>query len=98
MQAHVGWARPLMRNTKVPADSATHRLSEDREAILRGGEDSDSCEAGDWFPSADRKASLIEEVIGLGKFGRTLTVLTLDPERTDDEDDGDGRWEEPSFR
>lgn len=98
MQAHVGWAHPLMRNAKVPADSATHRLSADRDAILHSGEDSDSCEAGDWFPSADRKAGLIEEVIGLGKFGRTLTVLTLDPERTQDEDEEDDHWEEPRFR
>lgn len=99
MQAHVGWARPLTRHAKVPAESATHRLSQDRDAILRSDEDSDSCEAGDWFPGADRKAGLIEEAIGLGKFGRTLTILTLDAESTQDEDEeDDDRWEEPRFR
>lgn len=98
LQAHVGWARPLMRNAKVPADSATHRLSEDQDAVLRSGEDSDSCEAGDWFPGADRNAGLIEEVVGLGKFGRTLTLLTLDPAAIDDEYEEDDRWEEPRFR
>lgn len=98
MQAHVGWARPLMKNAKVPTDSATHRLSMDNNAILHGSEDSDSCDAGDWFPTADRNAGLIEEAIGLGKFGRTLTVLTLDPECTDDEDENDERWEEPRFK
>lgn len=101
MQVHVGWARPLSRNTMVPADSATHRLSEDRDAILRSDEDSDSCEASDWFPDADRKAGLIEEAIGLGKFGKTLTVLTLDPDATDDDHDerqSSDRWEEPRFR
>ena len=98
MQAHVGWARPLMRNAKVPADSATHRLSADNDAVLHRVEDSDSCEAGDWFPSADRKAGLIEEVIGLGKFGRTLTVLTLDPDSTQDEEEEDDHLEEARFR
>lgn len=98
MQAHVSWARPLMRNAKVPADGATHRLSKDRGAILCSGEDSDSCAACDWFPGADCEAGLIEETIGLGKFGRTLTVLTLDPESLDDEDKEDGRWEEPRFK
>ena len=98
LQSHVGWARPLSRNANVPAESATQRLSQDIDAILRSGEDSDSCEAIDWFPSADSNAGLIEEVIGLGKFGRTLTVLTLDPDCIEDEDEVDDRWEEPRFR
>ncbi|QLQ27761.1 MAG: ImmA/IrrE family metallo-endopeptidase [Pseudoxanthomonas sp.] len=98
MQAHVGWARALMRNAKVPAASATNRLSHDRDAILQGREDSESCDAGDWFPGADRNIGLIEEAIGLGKFGRTLTVLTLDPETAKDEEEDDDRWEEPRFR
>lgn len=98
MQAHVGWARPLLRNAKVPAESATRRLSQDREAIMRGGEDSDSSDAIDWFPGADSNACVVEEVIGLGKFGRTLTILTLDPDATGKEDGDDDRWEEPRFR
>jgi Zn-dependent peptidase ImmA (M78 family) len=98
LQAHVGWARPLMRNAKVPVNSATRRLSEDADAILRSLEDSDSSEAYDWFPGADRNAGLIEEAIGLGRFGRTLTVLTLDPEHNADDDEVDDRWEEPRFR
>lgn len=94
--AHVGWARPLSRNTKVPRDSATQRLSEDREAILRGGEDGDSAAASDWFSGASGKHGLSEEVIGLGKFGRTLTVLTL--EDADEKTEESDRWEEPRFR
>jgi Zn-dependent peptidase ImmA (M78 family) len=97
LQEHVRWARPLTRNANVPRDSATKRLSEDASAVLNSGEDSDSCEAGDWFPGADRNAGLIEEVMGLGKFGRTLTVLTLDHDATDDEEEDDG-WEKPRFR
>ena len=98
MQAHVGWARPLLRNAKVPADSATSRLSQDQEAILQSGEDSDSSQASDWFPGADSNAGLIEEVIGLGKFGRTLTVLTLAPNAAGKDDEVDDGWEEPRFR
>ena len=95
LQAHVGWARPLIRNAKVPADSATWRLSEDKQAVLRGGEDSDNASAGDWFSGADGKAGLIEEAIGLGRFGRTLTLLTLENAEADGDED---RWEEPGFR
>lgn len=97
LQTHVGWARPLIRNAKVPADSATWRLSEDKQAILRGGEDSDNASASDWFSGADGKAGLIEEAIGLGRFGRTLTLLTLENAEADENEDED-RWEEPGFR
>lgn len=100
LQKHAGWARPLMRNAKVPTGSATQRLSSDLAGILRAQEDSETAEACDWFPGADRNAGLIEEVIGLGKFGRTLTVLTLDASEGDDEEDDQPseRWEEPRFR
>lgn len=95
LQAHVGWARSLSRNTKVPTNSATHRLSEDKDAILNGGEDGDSASASDWFHGASGNATLTEEVIGLGKFGRTLTILTLEES---DEDEDSQHWEEPKFR
>lgn len=98
LQRHVQWARPLMRNAKVPSESATRRLSEDANAVLHCAEDSDSSDASDWFPGADRNAGLIEEVIGLGGFGRTLTVLTLDPDSEEDEDDATDHWKEPRFR
>lgn len=98
LRQHVGWARALPLNSRVPAGSATRRLADDADAILHADEDSDNTEACAWFPGAARNAALIEEVIGLGKFGRTLTILTLDLDNTEDEDDVDDRWEEPRFR
>ena len=97
LQAHVGWARALPRNAKVPAESATHRLAEDKSAVLQGSEDSDSSPASDWFPGADSKFGLIEEVVGLGRFGRTLTVLTLEKFDADGDEDERER-DEPRFR
>lgn len=98
LREHVRWAQPLMRNAAVPANSATSRLSIDSDAILACAEDSDSGEATDWFPGADRNVGLIEEAIGLGKFGRTLTILTLDPDGADDDENEDDGWREPRFR
>ncbi|KAB0537525.1 ImmA/IrrE family metallo-endopeptidase [Xanthomonas cissicola] len=86
LQSHVGWARPLGRGTKVPLDSATRRLADDPDGVRRALEDSDSAEASDWFSGAKSGIYLIEEVIGLGSFGRTLTLLTLE-ENDEDEDD-----------
>lgn len=97
LQAQVGWARPLPRGGKVPAGSATDRLARDTEGVRRGGEDSDSCEASDWFSGARGNVYLIEEVIGLGGFGRTLTLLTLE-EADDDEEDEDEETSRPRFR
>jgi hypothetical protein len=75
-------------------------MAQDQQAILSCQEDSESCEAGDWFSGADRSAGLIEEVVGLGKFGRTLTILTLDPDIADGDEEADEgeQWEPPRFR
>lgn len=97
LQARVGWARPLPRNTRVPPECATFRLAEDSAAILQGGEDSDSSPASDWFSGADGRSGLIEEVVGLGRYGRTLTVLTLEQLDAGDEED-EKKWDEPRFR
>lgn len=86
LQAHVGWARPLPRDHKVPGASATWRLSQDLDAVASSGEDSDCMDASDWFSGARSGVELVEEVIGLGSYGRTLTLLTLVEQ---DEDDGD---------
>ena len=97
LQKHVAWARALPRNHKVPMESATRRMSEDQQAILSCGEDNDACDSSDWFPGADSSVGLVEEVIGLGKFGRTLTILTLDSDIVDDDEHEEDRCERPNF-
>lgn len=78
LQAHVGWARPLPRNSKPPMHSATARLSADPLSVRGAQEDSESLEASEWFSGARSGIYLNEEVIGLGRFGRTLTLLTIE--------------------
>ena len=48
----------------------------------------------DWFPNA-RQIQLSEDVIGLGNYGKTLTVLFTD-EEVDGADDDIGEWK-PRF-
>ncbi|XMM85554.1 ImmA/IrrE family metallo-endopeptidase [Stenotrophomonas maltophilia] len=86
LQSHVGWAKPLGRNMKVPSDSATQRLADDPDAIRAAMEDSDSAEASDWFFGAKSGVYLTEEAIGLGSYGRTLTLLTLEEEEQSEEE------------
>lgn len=87
LQSHVGWARPLARGHRVPHESATARLARDEDALRAGGEDSDAGPASDWFHGAKGRVELVEEVIGLGAFGRTLTLLSVDEDDASDEDE-----------
>jgi hypothetical protein len=97
LRAHVGWATALPRNSKVPQESATARLAADPEAIQACLEDSENAEVSDWFSGARAGIYLDEEVMGLGRFGRTLTLLTVDPaDMKDDDDESDE--DEPRFR
>jgi hypothetical protein len=61
-------------------------LADDPDAIRVAMEDSDSAEASDWFFGAKGGVYLTEEVIGLGSYGRTLTLLTLEEGEEVEED------------
>ncbi|MEA9490682.1 hypothetical protein VC187_16145, partial [Xanthomonas campestris] len=56
-----------------------------QKIVNRFLEESDSAEASDWFSGAKSGIYLTEEVIGLGSFGRTLTLLTLEDGGEDDD-------------
>lgn len=93
----------LRSREQVPTVVPSYRLSRDEEWVS-------SCEIAlegsflnEWFPDAP-KQDVEEDVVGLGSYGRTLTVLVTEgvPEDDDsDDDDGDGyidRWKEGRFR
>lgn len=96
--SRVGWAKALARNAKVPDHSATWRLAEDHAAVAAGEEDSDTAPASEWFSGASGRYELVEEVIGLGTFGRTLTLLTVTEADEDEDNDDDEEWSPPRFR
>lgn len=60
------------RSRHLPAKSVTRRLNAGGKVLSeeRGRVRTDS-----WFPQAE--GELLEEVIGLGRYGKTLTVLTV---------------------
>jgi hypothetical protein len=64
-------SRWAARSRDLPAKSVTRRLNADKKAL---SEERGVVRAASWFPQAG--GSLIEEVIGLGRYGKTLTVLT----------------------
>ena len=56
----------------MPAKSITRRLGACGKVL---SEERGVVRAAQWFPKADRE--LVEEVIGLGRYGKTLTVLSV---------------------
>ena len=76
--------------------TATLAFNQDSDRVSRADRDEDTSDLQDWFTS-DRSIKVTEEVIGLGNYGKTLTVLTaldLDEqiEEIEEEDDLDEKW------
>lgn len=86
----------------APPGSATRHLGARRDHVLAGREDLGSGLLCEWFEGAPRDVEVEEEVLGLGPFGRTLTVLAcptlLEPDLLDgDEEESDepDDWRSP---
>lgn len=74
----------------LPKDSATLALRARDGAVDRSEGDAADSDTSIWFDS-DREIALQEEVVGLGGYGRTLTVLTIDEPEDDEEDEDNDR-------
>jgi hypothetical protein len=80
----------LRKGMPIPRGTATAQLNANSARVA----DSDRCDAEidimDWLGGA-RSARATEQVVGLGKYGKTLTVLTCPSvqDETYQEDDGD---------
>lgn len=91
----------LRKGSPVPPDTATARFNADPRHIADAARDEADIDIMDWLGGA-RSVAANEEVIGLGRYGKTLTVLTcpsIVDENYQDEDEADleERWM-PRFR
>lgn len=86
----------LRKGARLP-DSATLRFNRDPQNVLQVRQESGTTTLSDWFDGPPG-ISLDEEVVGLGAYGYTLTVLSsealpIDPGEEDDEErDLADRW------
>jgi hypothetical protein len=94
------WPR---RGAAVPRRSATYRLNQTPANVAASERTDGETHGTDWFGSCE-DVELFEEAVGLGGYGRTLTILTTVDDlpagpRDDDEadDDTEERWT-PRFR
>ena len=94
----------LRKSTPVPIGTLTARFNADRRRVLAGERAAEEIDVMDWL-GGTRSARVTEEVVGLGRYGKTLTVLSSEvigqelSELDDESEDDDlrDRWT-PRFR
>lgn len=96
--AQGGWARQTMKRERVPRGSGTRRLTESPTRLAAGADDGSELLACEWFDGAPPGLPAIEEALGLGSYGRVLTVLTFpqlpdpDAQYLDEQQRRDAAW------
>jgi hypothetical protein len=93
----VTWIR---KGEPVPRESLTYRFNASADRVRRAQRDEATSDLRLWF-GGRREREFVEQVIGLGAYGKTLTVLSgcapFDEEDEDDEDALEESWT-PRFR
>jgi hypothetical protein len=92
----------LRKGSPLPSNTETARINANPSHVLEGRRANAEIDVMDWLGGI-RSAIVTEEVVGLGRYGKTLTVLSSesigqeDDEEEEEEDTFD-RWEKPRFR
>ena len=77
----------LEKGSPLPLSSMTRRFNQDIENVRSGSEDGTPINLQDWF-GGRRPVEMLEEMVGLGSYGKTLTVLSpIEPSDEDEEYD-----------
>ncbi|XHR27497.1 MAG: ImmA/IrrE family metallo-endopeptidase [Chthoniobacteraceae bacterium] len=93
----------LKKKDLLPMGTASHRFAGDTKWIQSCDVVEIKCQLFEWFPETDRR-TVEEEVVGLGSYGRLLTVLVTEDDECEDDDDETGsddyidRWKHGFFR
>ncbi|WP_186388795.1 ImmA/IrrE family metallo-endopeptidase [Stappia sp. TSB10P1A] len=94
----------IRKGTPLPTGTATATLAADPERVAAGDRLSNETDVRDWLGGTTR-AAIWEESIGLGRYGKVLTVLSSnsigqdeDPEDSEDDEDSLVESWTPRFR
>jgi len=71
----VAQSRPRRGDGLVPG-TAAYRLAKSPTSVRDVVEDSEAASLELWFPSCEPEGEVVEESVGLGRYGRVLTVLS----------------------
>jgi len=83
----------LRKGSPVPVNTATAQLNGNPDRVARAERATEEIDITDWFGGV-RSVQALEEAIGLGGYGKTLTVLVCPSIHGDIEEDEDGDDEE----
>lgn len=92
-----GLTLPRARSV-IPKGTLTEHYHKHPELIARAASDKGDGMLRDWLGGSSR-TEVAEEVVGLGRYGRVLTVLSAASSADDDDEEGDieERWAPPRF-
>ena len=76
----------IKKGTPLPPRCLTRTFNENRTNVSSGAKSGGYASLDDWFDGA-RQVEMKEDVVGLGGYGRTLTVLFTDGVLDEDDDD-----------
>lgn len=68
--------RKPQRGDDLVRGTAAYRLARSPAKVRSVAEDSDTASLDFWFPGCEPGGELVEESVGLGRYGRVLTVLS----------------------
>lgn len=95
------WCRAAWKKQFVPRKTATTRLALSSGRVLAGARDADAGLLCEWFPRAPEMVLADEEAMGLGSYGRVITVLSAPklpmPEELEEERQ-EHNWRERDWR
>jgi hypothetical protein len=88
----------LLKGSPLPSGTATASLASARERVLAGERVADDVDVRDWLGGA-KSAPVTEASVGLGQYGKVLTVLVStsigpadEPDEDEEEEDLVERW------
>ena len=96
-----GWTRRTWKTELVPPHGATQLLARDPLRVEHGEAEEGSALLCEWFDGAPTEVSVEEEAMGLGGYGRVLTVLSaLDLPAEEDVllEMEEREWREPTWK
>jgi hypothetical protein len=88
----------IRKGTPLPSGSVTSDFNSERDNVINAERDEGTSTLQAWFNGPYRQ-EIVEEVIGLGSYGKTLTILTgmESPDELDEDEDSEEEWT-PRFR
>jgi hypothetical protein len=71
------WAKQSWKGNWAPRGSGTRRIAADPDSVLGGASDGSRLLLCEWLDGAPHDVEAEEEAIGLGSYGRVLTMISL---------------------